>query len=514
MSEGGVRVSADAPVGVGTLPVTGLAILDAELAYLFADEVWCRISGEPAKGLPGRAVGPRAHSVVGPAGLLAAVLADGHPRTHEAAGSRCTWQRLTIGGYGAGLAGLLVATTRPTGGEPGATGTSGRSGTFPSTVDEGHHSRIAETADRIGTTLDERTTCEELVGFLAVAGPDGHAPAAVAVDLITDDPREPGAPRVRRAAVTGDGELLPARPPAEVLRGEAGADGPRLALPLIHRGQVLGAVLVVHTQGAFTAHELLLARSAARRAAVAIDHSRLFGRSQRTAGELQRALLTDPGQPHPNLRVATRYLPSGAGTLVGGDWFEAVRLHFGRTLLVMGDVMGHGVEAAVDMNSYRRALRDAAAADLPPHRILRRLDQEIAGHAARRPAACLLAQMDPVRGLVSLSSAGHLPPVTLSASGTVELVDVPVGPPLGTGVGGYDRAQRPLGPDDTLLMFTDGLVERRGEDIDVSLARLARLRPDPRAPLDTLVDEILARLDAAHAEDDVAVLAARISFPV
>lgn len=154
----------------------------------------------------------------------------------------------------------------------------------------------------------------------------------------------------------------------------------------------------------------------------------MFAQAQRTAVELQRALLTDPGLPHPNLQLATRYLPSGMGTLVGGDWFETVRLHFGRTLLAMGDVMGHGVEAAVDMNSYRSALRDFASADLPPHRVLRRLDQDISDADTRRPATCLLARLDPARGLATFSSAGHLPPVVFNREGVGDLIRVPVGP--------------------------------------------------------------------------------------
>ncbi|MER6916409.1 PP2C family protein-serine/threonine phosphatase [Streptomyces sp. NPDC000594] len=523
-------MGAEPSIGAGVLPVTGLAILDADARYLFADELWCRISGEPAEGLPGRPVDRSARSVVGAPALLAAVLADGHTRVHEGEGSRCTWQRLTIDGCGTGLAGLLLVTAPGAAGHPAALGGADRTASSGGTGTPGRPSEgagtpgrpsggagtlvpgVAEAAHRIGTTLDARTTCEELVAFLAPGGPGGPGPLTVAVDLLAEEPRDPGVPPLHRAAATGRAELLPGRPSATVLRGEPTVEGPRISLPLIHRGRVLGALHLARDHGDLTPSEALLARSAARRAAVALDHARLFGRSQRTAGELQRALLTDPGLPHPNLLVASRYLPSGVGTLVGGDWFETVRLHFGRTLLVMGDVMGHGVEAAVDMNSYRRALRDAAAADLPPHRILRRLDQETAGHSARRPATCLLAQTDPPRGLVSFSSAGHLPPVVLDASGAMEPVDVPVGPPLGTGVGGYDRATRPLGPGDTLLMFTDGLVERRGEDIDVSLARLSRLRPDPAAPLDDLIDGILAKLDAAHAEDDVALLAARISL--
>ena len=171
--------------------------------------------------------------------------------------------------------------------------------------------------------------------------------------------------------------------------------------------------------------------------------------------------------------------------------------------------MGHGVEAAVDMASYRSDLRSLAAADLPPHRILRRLDDIAAREPDRRPATCLVARVDPVRGRVTLSGAGHLPPVVVGGDGRTSPLPVPVGPPLGTGIGGYEPATHDLDESQTLLMFTDGLVERRGEDIDVSLDRLARIRFSPGDGLDDILETVLARLGALHAEDDVAVLAAR-----
>ncbi len=152
----------------------------------------------------------------------------------------------------------------------------------------------------------------------------------------------------------------------------------------------------------------------------------------------------------------------------------------------------------------------AAAVDLPPHRVLRRLDAAVAEDSARRPATCLLIRVDPARGVATFASAGHLPPAIFTADGRAELVEVPVGPPLGTGVGGYELATRDVTPAETLLLFTDGLVERRDEDIDVSLSRLAAVRMPPGAGVDEVVDEVLLRLDARHAEDDVAVLAARI----
>jgi serine phosphatase RsbU (regulator of sigma subunit) len=107
----------------------------------------------------------------------------------------------------------------------------------------------------------------------------------------------------------------------------------------------------------------------------------------------------------------------------------------------------------------------------------------------------------------SFSSAGHPPPAVFSREGTAELTGVPVGPPLGTGLGGYEIISRGLQPGETLLLFTDGLVERRGEDIDAPLARLADVHAAPDSSVDELLDVVL---DAAHAEDDVAVMAARL----
>ncbi|MFD0327776.1 PP2C family protein-serine/threonine phosphatase [Streptacidiphilus monticola] len=173
--------------------------------------------------------------------------------------------------------------------------------------------------------------------------------------------------------------------------------------------------------------------------------------------------------------------------------------------------MGHGVEAAVDMSAYRSMLRYVAATDLPPHRILLQVDALTAENEATRPATCLLALVDPGRARCTFASAGHLPPALFGvAEGTTELLDVPTGPPLGTGLGAYESAVHPLTPGQVLLMCTDGLVERRGEDIDASLARLTELRPDPSAPLDALLDLVLRQVAPETAEDDIAVLAARV----
>ncbi|MFE0702360.1 PP2C family protein-serine/threonine phosphatase [Streptomyces sp. NPDC058872] len=360
----------------------------------------------------------------------------------------------------------------------------------------------------IGTTLDERTTCRELAAFLA-----RHLRGTVAVDLRA----EPGTP-VRRVASAGPSASgggptdTGTAPPAPAAAPTSPDRTPELAVPLAVGGEdPLGRVTVIRRGGApFSADETAVLRQAVRLAARHLGHARRLAATEDTALHLQRALVAEPGRPHPNLEVAGGYLPAGPRALVGGDWFETVRLHFGRSLLVVGDVMGHGLDAAVDMNAYRTVLRDVAATDLPPHRVLRHLDAVVAEDDARRPATCLLVRVDPARGTATFASAGHLPPAVFGADGSAEIVDLPVGPPLGTGVGGYEPATRPLGTGETLLIFTDGLVERRGEDIDASLARLASLRLPAGSGPEQVVEEVLRRLDAHRAEDDVALLAARV----
>ncbi|MER5184455.1 GAF domain-containing SpoIIE family protein phosphatase [Streptomyces sp. NPDC002896] len=384
---------------------------------------------------------------------------------------------------------------------------------------------VEEAVESIGTTLDERTTCAELAGFLCRQMCD-----AAGVDLLSED-----VPAGRHArglasspvAAAGRSALLEAwtahsgRFPSDQALGEGrpiiasddvSGSIPRRAVsvPLLAHGRLYGVLFAIRTGAAFTGQEIAGMHYAARLAAVHIGHARRHTAVHSTALNLQRALLSEPGRPHPNLDLASRYLPAGRGALVGGDWFETVRLHYGRTLLIIGDVMGHGLDAAVDMNAYRSMLRYVASTELPPHRVLQQVDAAVIEDGPSRPATCLLVRVDPARGAAVLASAGHLPPALFADDGTGDLLDLTVGPPLGTGVGGFEQTVHGLTPHDTLVMFTDGLVERRGEDIDTSLARLAGLCLSPTTGVDELLDQILVRLEAHSAEDDVAVLAARM----
>ncbi|MFJ3307568.1 SpoIIE family protein phosphatase [Streptomyces sp. NPDC086549] len=364
----------------------------------------------------------------------------------------------------------------------------------------------------IGTTLDEGTTCTELTR--AAVGLAGGTAAVLCLRRGADSDYE---------VVAGDPAALPDAEWAAAAAQEAAAPGKNtvtspapsgaphtLCVPLATGGHHYGALVCARQEAPFTHQEAALMTLLSERAASHIRHAREHDAVSSIIGKLQRALLAEPGRPHPNLDVAIRYLPVGQSALIGGDWCETVRLHFGRTLLVVGDVMGHGLEAAVDMNAYRSSLRYIASADLPPHRVLRQLDDMASTESERRPATCLVAQVDPNRGQVTLASAGHLPPVVIDAAGRASLLPVPVGPPLGTGLGGYEPATYKLDPSQTLMLFTDGLVEHRGEDIDQSLNRLASVGFQAASGVEDILDTVLASLDATDAEDDVALLAARL----
>ncbi|MGI3198011.1 PP2C family protein-serine/threonine phosphatase [Streptomyces sp. GLT-R25] len=248
------------------------------------------------------------------------------------------------------------------------------------------------------------------------------------------------------------------------------------------------------------------------RAAIGLDNARRYAREHGIAVELQRALLTEGLCPRPGIEVATRYLPAGDSALVGGDWYDVIPMSRRRTLLAMGDVMGHGVEAAVAMSHYRAMLRVVADDDLPPHAMLERLDELITRSGTDRPATCLLVLADPESGECLYTSAGHLPPAILDADGRVGLFPVPVGPPLGTGFGGYEMVTGCCAPDRTLLLYTDGLVERREQDVDEWLGRLTRQRLPSDGSLEDQLAVLLAGLvPGGTAEDDVAVMAARLN---
>jgi PAS domain S-box-containing protein len=284
-----------------------------------------------------------------------------------------------------------------------------------------------------------------------------------------------------------------------------------LAVPLLLEGSVMGA-LVVGTlfHRTFTSADASLLQVAADRAALAIERARLFEREHRIATQLQRALLPDGLPSVPGLRLAARYLPGGAGTEVGGDWYDALALPGGRLVLVMGDVAGRGVSAAATMGQLRSALRAYALDDVGPGEVLARLNRFQLLMGIDSMATAVLLELDPGRGTARYANAGHPPPVLIGSDGEPVYLDDVRSAPLGALEDAtFDEAEIELGPGATVVLYTDGLVERRGQSLDEGFSRLRNAlrsgEPDPEA----LCEAILGgTLGAATSDDDVTFVVA------
>ncbi|WP_151478981.1 ATP-binding SpoIIE family protein phosphatase [Streptomyces albicerus] len=242
--------------------------------------------------------------------------------------------------------------------------------------------------------------------------------------------------------------------------------------------------------------------------AEAAERLRASERQQReTAVTLQRSLLPQELEEPDDLRVAATYQPGGTETAVGGDWYDVITLGGGRTALVIGDVMGRGVRAAAVMGQLRTAVRAYARLDLPPHEVLQLLDGLAMEIDANQIATCVYAVHDPNEGRLVYASAGHLPILVRDESGTVLRADEPTGPPLGTGGWMHSSGSVPLGPGSTAVLYTDGLVERRDEDLDEGIASLERALAGATGTPQVVCDRLVrsAGVTADH-DDDVAVL--------
>ncbi|MEV7240994.1 ATP-binding SpoIIE family protein phosphatase [Streptomyces sp. NPDC093248] len=242
--------------------------------------------------------------------------------------------------------------------------------------------------------------------------------------------------------------------------------------------------------------------------AEAAERLRASERRQReTAVTLQRSLLPQELEQPDDLRIAATYQPGGTEAAVGGDWYDVITLGGGRTALVIGDVMGRGVRAAAVMGQLRTAVRAYARLDLPPHEVLQLLDGLATEIDANQIATCVYAVHDPNEGRLVYASAGHLPILVRDESGTVLRADEPTGPPLGTGGWMHASGSIPLGPGSTAVLYTDGLVERRDEDLDEGIASLERALSGATGTPQVVCDRLVrsAGVTADH-DDDVAVL--------
>ncbi|MER5433990.1 SpoIIE family protein phosphatase [Streptomyces sp. NPDC002588] len=242
--------------------------------------------------------------------------------------------------------------------------------------------------------------------------------------------------------------------------------------------------------------------------AEAAERLRASERRQReTAVTLQRSLLPQELEQPDDLRIAATYQPGGTEAAVGGDWYDVITLGGGRTALVIGDVMGRGVRAAAVMGQLRTAVRAYARLDLPPHEVLQLLDGLAAEIDANQIATCVYAVHDPNEGRLVYASAGHLPILVRDDRGEVQRADEPTGPPLGTGGWIHASGSIGLGPGSTAVLYTDGLVERRDQDLDEGIAALERALSGATGTPQVVCDRLVrsAGVTADH-DDDVAVL--------
>ncbi|MFF7965974.1 SpoIIE family protein phosphatase [Streptomyces sp. NPDC007903] len=422
---------------------------------------------------------------------------------------------------------------------------------------------LNEAGARIGNSLDLETTARELLdvvvpGFCDLATVDlyqalltgDEAPPKLAdgsaelrrvafASAVSDAPFGGSAERVELGAVhrfpfnSPCADALRTARPQRVPAEEGGLVQSTLAVPMVAHDTVVGIVQFARTKGSepFGDRDRDLAVELAARAAVCIDNARLYRREHERALILQRSLLP-PGDPEASgLDIACRYLPGNAATEVGGDWFDVIELPGHRTALVVGDVMGRGLRAAVAMGELRTAVRTLALLDLEPAEVLSALDEIARGlgtpggvqqatRAARQPrdadlcevylATCVYAVYDSVTRRCTFANAGHLPPVLVEPGEAALMLDVPPGMPLGVGGEPFEEVEVELPEGALLALYTDGLVESRDHPLDEGLQAFVQALTDPSQPLEDVCDHVLNSLDTRHGEDDIALLMARV----
>jgi PAS domain S-box-containing protein len=316
------------------------------------------------------------------------------------------------------------------------------------------------------------------------------------------------------------GRIVSTRAPAMLEHGEATAVAPlvdgkvrsMLAVPLIVEGRVNGVIEVgTMRERDFTREDESLLQLIADRAALAIEHARLYQHELGIVETLQRSLLPDRLPQVPGLLTAAKYMPGGAGADVGGDWYDAIALDGGRLGLAMGDVVGHGIGAAALMGQLRNALRAYALDGASPGVVVEKLDRMVQSLEAGRMATLLYMVVEPDLGGITLASAGHLPPLVMGPDGTAKYLEGGRTLPLGVMPSiEYPEASFELEPGSTLVMYTDGLVEERGASIDAGLDALKEAVTEGPIDPGALCNHIVARLLANRpATDDIAVLAVR-----
>ncbi|MDT0469214.1 SpoIIE family protein phosphatase [Streptomyces gibsoniae] len=317
------------------------------------------------------------------------------------------------------------------------------------------------------------------------------------------------------------GSCLDQADPAQTLKFREHAMHSFMVVPIHARGAVLGMAVFMRTRDRmpFDEEDLLLAEEIVGRAALSLDNARRYARERAAALALQRHLLPHQATGGSAAEVAWRYLPADSHD-VGGDWFDVIPLSGARVALVVGDVVGHGINAAATMGRLRTAVRTLAAMDTPPDELLAHLDELVlrlaeedadpwGPAAAVMGATCLYVVYDPVTRHCTMARAGHLPPAIVDPDGHVTFPELPTGAPLGLGLVPFESVTMELTGGSVLALYTDGLIEARDQDIDVGMDRLRAALAHPGLPLEDLCTSAIDTLPTKASCDDVTLLLAR-----
>ncbi|WP_432572554.1 SpoIIE family protein phosphatase [Kineococcus sp. SYSU DK005] len=306
------------------------------------------------------------------------------------------------------------------------------------------------------------------------------------------------------------------------------APGFAAVFPLRARGRSVGVLTLFASpqRGGLSAQDMATAAEVADRAGLALDAARLYRQQRDLAAALQRSLLSEPPQPDHG-QIVVRYAPAAEAAQVGGDWYDAFLQAKGATVLVIGDVIGHDTEAAAAMSQVRTLVRSIGALDDDtPAQVLAKADRTMANLQISTTATAIVARLEQdlderARGITRLrwSNAGHPPAVVIDTDGSVRVLDEKhTGAHADLLLGVLPELTRTdhevvLERDATVLLYTDGLVERRDQPLQAGLEKLQEVLVDLAADdsdLDTLVDRLLVEMLPARPEDDVAIIAVRL----
>ena len=285
-----------------------------------------------------------------------------------------------------------------------------------------------------------------------------------------------------------------------------------LIVPLVARGRVLGVLswVTAESERRYTESDLAFAEDLGRRGAIAIDNSQLHSQTMEAAERLQHAVLPELADEVPGWELAGCYIPAGR-TDVGGDFYDAIPLPDGGLAIFVGDVMGRGVEAAAAMAQMRAAVRAYIALDASPQAVMSNLDQLFTTYGMSQIVTLVYLVVDPARDELTFLNAGHPPPVLLRSNHLAEQLPATQQAPRGLASGPRRPVTVAFGPGETLMAFTDGLIERREEDIDAGQRRLLDAVPllDAQRPLGDALRRLVERVRDHTRQDDVAALVAR-----